>query len=424
MIEVVTFRMKREKIIVVGGGASGLMAAGIAAERNGDVLLLEKMKTPARKIRISGKGRCNLSNSAELSDFITHFGKSGRFLRQSFSSFFAPELISFFESRGLKLQVERGGRIFPAQGDAPAVARLLLKWVEDSGAAVWTGSAVTRLLVRDGKVTGVVCGGRELRCDAVVMATGGASYSRTGSTGDGYRLLKGVGHTVVPLRPALVPLEAEKSAVRGLSGLDLRNVNLRLYVDGKRKSQNFGELSFTSFGLSGPIVLTMSLMVVDALEQKKTVSVSIDLKPALDDAKLDARLLRDLQKRDKEPMASVLRGLMPQQLVETCLGKTNISSHLLAGELSARERKALRIWLKDFRFEITGYRPLEEAIVTAGGVSTKEINPHTMESKIIKDLYIIGELLDIHGDTGGYNLQAAFSTGWVAGQAASSGVRS
>ena len=415
--------MKREKIIVVGGGASGLMAAGIAAECNGDVLLLEKMKTPARKIRISGKGRCNLSNSAELSDFITHFGTSGRFLRQSFSSFFAPELISFFESRGLKLQVERGGRIFPAHGDAPAVARLLLKWVEDSGAAVWTGSAVTRLLVRNGKVTGVVCGGQELRCDAVVMATGGASYSRTGSTGEGYRLLKGVGHTIVPLRPALVPLEAEKSAVRGLSGLDLRNVNLRLYIDGKRKSQNFGELSFTSFGLSGPIVLTMSLMAVDALEQKKTVSVSIDLKPALDDAKLDARLLRDLQKRDKEPMASVLRGLIPQQLVETCLEKTNISSHVLAGELSARERKALRTWLKDFRFEITGYRPLEEAIVTAGGVSTKEIDPHTMESKIIKDLYIIGELLDIHGDTGGYNLQAAFTTGWVAGQAASGGVR-
>ncbi len=416
--------MRRERIIVVGGGASGLMAAGIAAERGADVLLLEKMKTPARKIRISGKGRCNLSNSAELFDFMTHFGKSGQFLRQSFSRFFTPELIVFFESRGLKLQVERGGRIFPAHGDAPAVAKLLLKWVEDSGVIVRSGSAVTRLLVQEGRVKGVVCSGQEMRGDAVVIATGGASYSRTGSTGDGYRLLKGVGHSVVPLRPALVPLVTEKQAVRGLAGLELRNVKLRLYIDGKRKSQNFGELSFTSFGLSGPIVLTVSLMAVDALEQDKKVSVSLDLKPALDDAKLDARLLRDLQKRDKEPMASVLRGLIPQQLVGTCLVKTKISSELIAGELPAKARTALRHWLKDFRFEITGYRPIEEAIVTAGGVLTKEINPHTMESKIIKDLYIIGELLDIHGDTGGYNLQAAFSTGWVAGHAAGSGVSS
>ena len=416
--------MAKERIIVVGGGASGLMAAGIAAEHGANVLLLEKMKTPARKIRISGKGRCNLSNNAELSDFISHFGTSGRFLRQSFSRFFTPELILFFESRGLKLQVERGGRIFPAHGDAPAVAKLLFKWVEKSGVIIRPDSAVKRILIQEGKIEGVVCNGEKMLCDAVIFATGGASYSRTGSTGDGYRLMQEVGHSIVPTRPALVPLETEKSTVRGLAGLDLRNVNLRLYIDGKRKDQKFGELSFTSFGLSGPIVLTMSLIAVDALGQNKKVSVSLDLKPALDDGKLDARLLRDLQKRDKEPMASVLRGLIPQELVGTCLEKTGMSADILAGELSAKARRTLRHWLKDFRFEIIGYRPLEEAIVTAGGVATREINPHTMESKIVKGLYIVGEVLDIQGDTGGYNLQAAFSTGWAAGTAAGREIRS
>ncbi len=410
--------MTGERIIVVGAGAAGLMAAGIAAECGADVLLLEKMSSPARKIRISGKGRCNLSNVAELSDFIAHFGKSGLFLRQVFSTFFTPELIAFFESRGLKLQVERGGRIFPVDGDAPAVARLLLNWVKQSGVAVKTEEAVQQLIIKDGRVTGVVCAGRRIPGNTVIMATGGASYSRTGSTGDGYRLLEDIGHTLVPVRPALVPLETQKSAVRGLAGLELRNIMLRLYIDGKRKDQKFGELSFTPSGLGGPIVLTMSLMAVDAIRQNKSVSVSLDLKPALDDAKLDARLLRDIQKRGKEPMASVLRGLIPQQLVETCLQETRIPHEQPAGVLSAAARRSLRHWLKDFRFEIIGHRPLEEAIVTAGGIVTREINPHTMESKIIRGLYVVGELLDIQGDTGGYNLQAAFSTGWAAGKAA------
>lgn len=416
--------MKRNKIIVVGGGASGLMAAGTAAERGADVLLLEKMKSPARKIRISGKGRCNLSNSAELSDFISHFGRSGQFLRQSFSLFFTPELVLFFESHGLELQVERGGRIFPARGDAVAVAKLLLKWANESGVIIRADSQVTRILVEDKRVKGLVCNGRKVLGDAVIIATGGASYPRTGSTADGHRLLAPIGHTIIEMRPALVPLETHKSAVRGLAGLEMKNVNLRLYIDGKRKAQRFGELSFTSFGLSGPTVLTLSLLAVDALRQNKNVSISIDLKPALDDAKLDARLLRDLQKRDKEQMASVLRGLLPQELVELCLAETEISADTIAGTLTARARRALRHWLKNFRFEITGYRPIEEAIVTAGGIATKEIDPYTMESKIIKNLYVVGELLDIQGDTGGYNLQAAFSTGWAAGHAASGGVRS
>jgi len=413
--------MGRKKIIVVGGGASGLMAAGTASGCGADVLLLEKMKTPARKIRISGKGRCNVSNSAELSDFLSHFGKSGQFLRQPFSQFFTPELVAFFESRGLKLRVERGGRIFPADGDAPVVAKLLVQWAEEAGVTLRSNVAVDHLIIRDNVVGGVISNNQNLYCDSVIVAAGGASYPRTGSTGDGYRLAGEAGHTIIPIRPALVPLETAKAAVKGLAGLDLRNINLRLFIDGKRKRQIFGELSFTGFGLGGPIVLSISQMAVDALRRNQKVSVSLDLKPALDEAKLDARLLRDLQKRSAEPMVSVLRGLLPRQLVDTCLDHTNINPDFIAGNLPASARKAVRNWLKNFRFDITGCRPIEEAIVTAGGVKTAEINPHTMESKMTKNLYLVGELLDIQGDTGGYNLQAAFSTGWVAGHAAGGG---
>jgi len=409
--------MKRKNIIVVGGGASGLMAAGVAAEGGAEVLLLEKMKTPARKIRISGKGRCNVTNSAELSDFISHFGKSGRFLRQSFSRFFSSELISFFESKGLALQVERGGRIFPAQKDAPAVARLLVNWVEDKGVVIKAESKVTKLLVAGDKISGVVCNNKHTHADAVIVATGGASYPRTGSTGDGYRMLRRVGHSLIPIRPALVPLETNKESVRGLAGLDLRNINARLYVDGKRKKQEFGELIFTRSGLGGPVILTMSSIAVDALRGNRKVEISLDLKPALDDGKLDARLRRDLEKRHLESMDSVLRGLVPRELVATCLSSTGIDPGVCAGQLSAKARTQLRIWLKDFRFDIIGFRSIDDAIITAGGIETRDIDPYTMESKIIRGLYVVGELLDIQADTGGYNLQAAFSTGWMAGKA-------
>ena len=410
--------MQTKKIIVVGGGASGLMAAGVAAQCGAEVTLYEKMKTPARKIRISGKGRCNLSNSADLSEFLAHFGKSGRFLRQSFDRFFTPDLVEFFESQGLALKVERGGRIFPAEGDAPAVARLLIDWVEKSGVQVRAGAAVTGLILDEDQIAGVMLNKKKVYGDAVILATGGASYPRTGSTGDGYRIAETIGHSIVPTRPALVPLHAQALLVKRLAGLDLKNITCRLYVDGKRKRQEFGDLSFIPSGLSGPIVLTISLMAVDALVENRKVTVSLDFKPALDDAKLDARLLRDLQKRFSEPMDSVLRGLLPQQLVSICLEDNDIDPKEVAGKLSSRARKKIKTWLKDFRIEITGFGSLDEAIVTAGGVKTTEVDPRTMESKQIKSLYIVGELLDIQADTGGYNLQAAFSTGWLAGQAA------
>ena len=408
----------RKKIIVVGGGASGLMAAGIAAEKGADVLLLEKMKNLARKIRISGKGRCNITNSTDLADFISHFDGSGKFLYQSFNRFFNRELVSFFESRGLRLQTERGGRVFPVKGDAPAVASTLISWARQAGVTIRTGAAVSAILKEGSGVDGVVCNSQRLEADTVILATGGGSYPRTGSTGDGYWLAERMGHTLVPIRPALIPVETKQFNVQGTVNVDLRNVMIRIYIDGKRKSQLFGEMSLSASTLGGPIILTKSLMMVDALRQNQTVTVHLDLKPALDAAKLDARLQRDFQHRRSEQMKSVLRGLIPKELVCPCLSQTGIAAEQQAGQLSAKARRRLRIWLKDIRFEITGHRPLEEAIVTAGGVNTAEINPLTMESKIIPGLYIVGELLDIQGDTGGYNLQAAFSTGWMAGCAA------
>ena len=393
------------------------MAAGIAAECGADVTLLEKMKTPARKIRISGKGRCNLSNSATLPDFLDHFGKSGRFLRQAFDRFFTTDLVDFFESRGVALTVERGGRIFPAEGDAVAVVKVLLDWIKEAGVHVKTGAAVSQLIINGDGVSGVMFNDTRMYADSVILATGGASYPRTGSTGDGYDLVKKAGHLIVPIRPALVPLRVDRSLVSRLTGLELKNVNCRVFVDGKRKRQEFGDLSVIPSGLSGPVILTISLMVVDALIEKKKVSISLDLKPALDDAKLEARLLRDLRKRFEETMDSVLRGLLPRQLVGVCLEENDIDPKESAGTLPARSRKKIKTWLKDFRIEVTGFGSLDEAIITAGGVKTAEVNPQTMESKKIRSLYIVGELLDIQADTGGYNLQAAFSTGWLAGQA-------
>ena len=410
--------MSRRRVIVVGGGAAGLMAAGQAALAGAETVLLEKMKRPGRKICISGKGRCNLTNIAELSEFIAHFGRTGRFLRQPFARFFSAELMAFFRELGLELVKERGGRVFPASGKAPDVLAVFLQWLEQCGVQIRTSSAVDALLVADGRVRGVICNGREIAGNAVILTTGGASYPATGSTGDGYALAEAVGHTIVPVRPALVPLETGGGVTAPMADLNLRNINVRMYVDGKRKRQEFGELVFMKTGLSGPVILTLSGDVVDALRDNRRVELSLDLKPALDDRKLDARLIRDLTARAGEEMQSILRGLLPREMVPVCLELTGIDPQQSGGRLSAKERKRLRTWLKDFRLRIKGYRPFTEAIVTAGGVDTREVDPRTMESRKMPGLYIAGELLDIQGDTGGYNLQAAFSTGWLAGKSA------
>ena len=424
--------MTERRVIVIGGGVAGLMAAGQAAELGAETLLLEKMKRPGNKLRITGKGRCNLTNVTPLSEFIVHFGPNGRFLRQAFSRFFTPELVAFFEELGVRTVTERGGRVFPASGRAQDVVDALVRWVGERGVTLRTRSPVKQLLVEGGRVVGVRVSGNQVssekpgfspagqayRADGVIVATGGASYPATGSTGDGYRLAAAVGHSIVPLRPALVPLETAGDVAPRLQGLSLRHVTVRMWVNGKKRAEAFGEMLFTHFGLSGPIILSLSGRVVDALRQGQRVVLSIDLKPALDERKLDVRLLRDLDMHGKRQFRTLLEALLPRKLIPVCIDLTSISPYKVGHQITAQERRRLRTWLKDFRLEVTGYRPSTEAIITAGGVDTREIDPRTMASRLVEGLYFAGEVLDVDADTGGYNLQAAFSTGWLAGRAA------
>ena len=405
-----------KKVIVIGAGPAGMMAAGQAALGGADTLLLEKMHSAGRKLAITGKGRCNITNIAEIAEFIKRFGKNGRFLRQAFSEFFSNELIDFFEGIGVPLVIERGGRVFPAGGKAPAVVSALEKWLKQCNVSLRTNSTVTRLLIADKTVKGIICNGEEIFSDAVILATGGMSYPRTGSTGDGCRFAEIAGHSITPLRPALVPLETE-SDTSSLNGLNLKNIKAKCFINGKKQREEFGEMTFIDNSVSGPVILKMSGDIVDALRNSQNVEISVDLKPALDEPKLDKRLIRDFSTRGKEPLGSVLRGLLPRELIALSVGSIAVDSRKSAGTVTSQERKRLKLWLKDCRFKIKGHRPFSEAIVTAGGVSLKEINPKTMESKIIGGLYIAGELLDLNADTGGYNLQAAFSTGFAAGNA-------
>ncbi|MDZ7699133.1 MAG: NAD(P)/FAD-dependent oxidoreductase [Deltaproteobacteria bacterium] len=410
--------MANRKVIIVGGGPAGLMAAGQVAQRGIHAHLFEKMPRPGRKLSITGKGRCNITNAAPLHDFITHFGANGDFLRQAFGRFFTPDLTRFFQERGLELVTERGGRVFPATGKATDVRDALVRWIKHNGAKIHSSSPVDDILIHDGAVTGVITGATRVLCDAVILTTGGASYPATGSTGDGYRLAERAGHPIVPIRPALVPLETAGHTAERLGGLNLRNIHLRMMVKGKQHAEAFGEMLFTPFGVDGPVTLALSGEAVDLIRAGQGITLSVDLKPALDPGKLDARLLRDISKRGKEPVSSFLRGLLPRPLIPVCLDMINIPAHRRVSEITADERKCLRMWLKDFRLDVTGHRPINEAIITAGGVDTKEIDPRTMASRRIRGLFMAGELLDIQADTGGYNLQAAFSTGWLAGRSA------
>ncbi len=401
------------KTIVIGGGAAGLLAAGRAAERGVDVLLLEKMAQPGRKIGISGKGRCNITNSAELTDFLSHFGRNGKFLRQCFQQFFSCELLALLQQNGVETVLERGGRYFPQSGKAMDVVRALRHWAKARGATICCHSPVEKILTRNGAVCGVMAGGKKYACNSVVIATGGRSYPRTGSTGEGYKLLGELQHTIITPRPALVPLCSATTDLQTLDGLSLRNTAVQLLIDGKKKASLFGEISFLDNRITGPTALTLSDAAVCAINAGKKVALRVDTKPALAEEKLDARLRRDLEKRQGEQIDSILRGLLPARMIPFCLENCKIAASTTT--ISAKERQRLRHWLKNIELPISGYGTWDEAIVTAGGVSLKEVDPQTMQSRIVKGLYIAGELLDLHGDTGGFNLQAAFSTGWLAG---------
>lgn len=411
------------KVIVIGGGPAGLMAAGQASLSGAQVFLIEKMGRPGRKLAITGKGRCNLTNDTELSEFLAHFGKNGRFLRGAFHRFFVPELLEFFRQLGIQTVTERGGRIFPVRNDANEIVTALVNWANATGVIIRPNTRVNQLVLTENRISGVIVRNpnsttEKINADAVIIATGGASYPGTGSTGDGYRLAKSAGHSITPIRPALVPLVTVGNLAARLQGLSLKNVGIKVFADSRKIADEFGEMLFTHFGLSGPVILTISKLVVDALNAKQKVRISIDLKPALDDQKLDLRLQRDFAQHGKMQFKTVLKELLPQKLIPVCLDLIKIPPEKTCNQITTAERRRLRLWLKNFNFDISGHRGFSEAIITAGGVALNEVDSQTLQSKIVQGLYFAGEVLDLDADTGGYNLQAAFSTGWLAGQSA------
>jgi predicted Rossmann fold flavoprotein len=411
--------MEKIDVIVVGAGPAGLLAAGSAAEEGERVLVLEKMRQEGRKLLITGKGRCNITNDSEVEEFIRHVYPDGRFLRNAFGQFFSNEILGLLHRYGVDTTCERGGRYFPSGNRSADVLSALLKWVGELKVEIRCGERVEKLLILDQNIKGVKSNGQEIRAGKVILATGGKSYPATGSNGEGFELARAAGHTIEPLRPALVPLETRGDTAQKLQGLTLKNVKATIWVDDKKRGEDFGEMIFTHFGLSGPIILTLSRIVVDALQQKSKVEVSIDLKPALDDQKLDARLLRDLDESGKKQIANIFREWLPSSMIPVYLEIAGIDPEKEGHQVSSKERGRIRNLMKDFRFTVTGHRSFKEAIITAGGVSTKEISPKTMGSKLVSGLFFAGEMIDLDAETGGYNLQIAYSTGWLAGKSRS-----
>ncbi len=416
--------MKKYDIIVVGAGAAGLLAAGRAAEKGAKVVILEKNEREGRKLLITGKGRCNISNNAPISEFIKKTYPNGRFLKHAFSQFFSKDIVKLLNNNGVETAFERGGRIFPVSNNAADVVRALLKWVKANNVDIKRGRTVKELIVEEGEVKGVKVssekGNENIYANKIILCGGGSSYPATGSNGDSCRIAKKAGHKIETLHPALVPIETEGDLAQRLQGLSLKNVKAVVWANGKKQEEDFGEMLFTHYGLTGPIILTLSRLVVQELLKKNDVEISIDLKPALDEQKLDNRLLRDINEHGKRNIENIVKLWVPSKLVSVILQETKIDAYKQGHQLSAKERRSIRILLKDMRFKISGYRSFKEAIITAGGVATKEINSKTMESKLIKNLYLAGEMIDIDAETGGYNLQIAFSTGWLAGQSAAS----
>jgi hypothetical protein len=407
--------MEKFDLIVIGAGPAGLIAAGRAAELGAHVLVLEKMRQEGRKLLITGKGRCNITNDAPISEFITHIHPNGRFLRNAFYQFFSNDIIALLEKYGVDVSLERGGRYFPASNSSADVLKALLAWNKELKVEIRCGHRVEKLIIEDHTIRGLQANGQKIMCKHVVLATGGYSYPATGSNGDGHELAKRAGHSIVKVRPSLVPLDTEGRIAQKLQGLTLKNVKAVVWVNDKKMAEDFGEMLFTHFGLSGPIILTLSRVVVDALQNNDKVEISVDLKPALDEQKLDNRLLRDLDEQGKKKISNIFRSWLPASMGPVFMEILNLDPDKECHQVSSKERKQIRNLLKNLKFRITSHRPFKEAIITAGGISTAEISSKTMESKIVKGLFFAGEIIDLDADTGGYNLQIAYSTGWVAG---------
>lgn len=408
-------------LIVIGAGPAGIFTAGNAAAMGMDVLLLEKMEIPGRKLRITGKGRCNITNTAPLDAFLKEISPQPAFLRSAFSQFFADDLIAFLESIGIPVIEERGGRVFPTSQNAVELTERLLNWALGMGVKLMTKSSVRKVLTSNGAVSGVqLDSGKILNAKKVIIATGGKSYPATGSTGDGYTLAKECGHTIVQPLPALVPLTTAGNVAQSLQGLSLRNVQVNVWMENKCVGNEFGELLFTHFGLSGPVVLTLSRQFISEIMSGSKLVFSIDLKPALNDETLEKRILNDLDENGKKHFGNLLKAYLPGKLADVAPELLSIPSSKPSNQISAEERKRFRNWLKAFDFEITGCRGFKEAIITRGGIPLNEISQKTMESKKCKGLFFAGEVIDLDANTGGYNLQIAFSTAWAAAMSASS----
>lgn len=408
-------RTMSKKILVVGGGAAGMMAAISAAERGASVTLLEPNERLGKKLNITGKGRCNVTNDSTAEELLANVPHNGKFLYSAFSRFDGRAAMAFFEELGVPLKVERGKRVFPVSDRSFDISDALERRLKKLNVSILRRRA-TGLLTEDGAVRGAETERGTIIADAVILATGGVSYPATGSTGDGHRLAAEAGHTVTPLRGSLVPLQEEGNVCAELQGLSLRNVGLAVFENGKKIHTDFGELLFTHFGVSGPLVLSASAHMRHF--DKKAYRLEIDLKPALDESQLDRRLLADFEKYANSDFCNALNDLLPQKLIPVMVERCGISPHQKVHDVTREQRQGLLRLLKHFSVEIAAPRPVEDAIVTSGGVKVSEINPHTMESKLVKDLYLAGELIDVDAYTGGFNLQIAWVTGRAAGFAA------
>lgn len=402
--------------VVIGAGPAGMMAAGIAAERGRQVLLLEKNSTPGKKLLLSGKGRCNLTNTTrDVGTFLKAFSPSGIFLRNAFARFFNRDLIAFFEQRGLHLGIERGGRVFPYSNRSQEVIRVLADFLQRSGAKVKYSAQVSQLTKKEKFFLIQTKDHQTYSAKKVVLSTGGLSYPETGSDGFGFSLAKKFGHTLIPPRPGLVGINLEDAIPKKWQGVCLKNVCCTISAQGEAIASEFGEMLFTHFGVSGPIILNLSNAISDILGQGKRLSLFIDFKPALNQEKLDQRFCREFTATPGQILKNILKRLLPSGMIVGFLEKINLEAKKKANQITKKERLSLVHALKGLFFTIRGLRPIREAIVTRGGVATKEINPQTMESKLIPDLYFAGEIIDVDARTGGYNLQAAFSTGYLCG---------
>jgi hypothetical protein len=406
-------------VIVIGGGAAGMTAAGKAAQEGAEVLLLEKNERLGKKLLITGRGRSNFTKAEfDPKEMAKKYGKEGAFLLSPLSVFGVQETISFFNKRGMATKIERGNRVFPKSNSSGSVLRVLLGYLKESKVEIWTDSEVRRIAVKENKISKIVLkNGQEIKAKNYILATGGKSFPGTGSTGEGYRWLESMGHKIEKLRPGLVPVKVKEAWPKRAQGLSLKNIRLDVLQNGRKQDSRFGEMIFTHFGISGPIVLDLSSKIGELLE-KGEVEMVLDLKPALDIATLDKRLQSDFKKHSNKLFRNSLEDLLPQKLIPIVVEMSGINPEKKVNETKKEERQKLVRLLKGMQMKASGLLDFNSAIITQGGVSLKEIDAKTMKSKIISNLYLAGEIINLHGPTGGYNLQLCWSTGYLAGKSA------